>query len=310
MKQETKNWLLLILLSIIWGSSFMLMKRGMHSLTGEAIFSDQQVGALRMTFAGLILLPVGLFYLTKRKIKTIKQFISILAVGLFGNFIPAFLFTYAEQGLSSGYTGMLNSFTPVFTIILGAVIFKSKLTSKQLTGLLISIIGVALLIKTGSNQIGNTGDSAWKYTLAVVAATLCYATSLNLIKHTLGKFKAIETTSLAFTFTLAPALFFIWKSDAITTIKTNSFAYEGLFFIGILALVGTAFAVILFNHLTISSTTLFASSVTYLIPIVAVLIGVGFGEKITPYQVGAMLVVLAGIYVANRKKNAQLKAFK
>lgn len=299
MKQEVKNWGLLILLSMIWGSSFILMKRGMHSMSGEAIFSSEQVGALRMMIAGLILLPFGIYNL--KKITSIKLFLSVFGVGLFGNFFPAFLFTYAEQGLSSGYTGMLNSFTPVFTIILGAIFFKSRLTSIQFSGLFISILGVALLIKTGGNSIDNNSIS-FKYTVAVVLATLCYAISLNLIKHMLSSLKAIETTSLAFTFTLLPALIIGWNSNVITTIKTNDFALEGLFFIGILALFGTALAVILFNKLTINTTTLFASSVTYLIPIVAVLIGVGFGEQISFSQVISMVVVLIGIFVANRKK--------
>jgi drug/metabolite transporter (DMT)-like permease len=275
------------------------MKRGMHSMSGETIFSSEQVGALRMVIAGLILLPFGIYNL--KKITSFKFFFSILGVGLFGNFFPAFLFTYAEQGLSSGYTGMLNSFTPVFTIILGAIFFKSRLTSIQFSGLFISILGVALLIKTGGDSIDNNSVS-FKYTVAVVLATLCYAISLNLIKHMLSSLKAIETTSLAFTFTLLPALIIGWNSNVIDTIKTNDFALEGLFFIGILALFGTALAVILFNKLTINTTTLFASSVTYLIPIVAVLIGVGFGEQISFSQVISMAVVLIGIFVANRKK--------
>ena len=299
MKQEIKNWGLLILLSMIWGSSFILMKRGMHSMSGEPIFSSEQVGALRMMIAGILLLPFGIFHI--RKITSLKLFLSVLGVGLFGNFFPAFLFTYAEQGLSSGYTGMLNSFTPVFTIILGAIFFKSRLTTIQFSGLFISILGVALLIKTGGDSIDNNSVS-FKYTLAVVLATLCYAISLNLIKHMLSSLKAIETTSLAFTFTLLPALIIGWNSGVIATVKTNNFALEGLFFIGILALFGTALAVILFNKLTINTTTLFASSVTYLIPVVAVFIGFGFGEHISFLQIISMAIVLIGIFVANKKK--------
>ena len=304
MKLELKYWLLLIFISIIWGSSFMLMKRGMHTAEGIEIFSNMQVGAIRMTLAGLVLLPVGIYNFNK--VKNLKTFFSILAVGLFGNFIPAFLFTYAETGLSTGYTGMLNSFTPVFTIIIGGIFFKNKLTQTQFTGLIISIVGVALLIKTGNSEQQSTSPSEWTHLAAVVGATFCYAVSLNIIKNLLSDINAIHTTSIAFSLTLIPALFFIWKTETINTIQTNNYAINGLIPIAILAIVGTAFAVMLFNNLTLNTTTLFASSVTYLIPIVAVIIGSGFGESISTYQVLSMLIALSGIFVANRK-NIKLK---
>jgi drug/metabolite transporter (DMT)-like permease len=298
MRLELKNWLILILLSLIWGSSFMLMKRGMFTLDGVEIFSNLQVGAIRMSIAGLFLLPVGLYHI--KKIKNLKTFFSILGVGFFGNFLPAFLFTYAQNGLSSGYTGMLNSFTPVFTILLGAIFFRNRLTTIQLTGLMISITGVALLINSG-NSVQTASISSWTYLAAAVSATLCYAISLNLIKYTLNEVNPLHTTALAFTFTLLPALIIALKTNTLQTIQTNTHSLEGLFYISILAIIGTAFAVILFNRLTLNTTTLFASSVTYLIPIVAVIIGSGFGESITSSQITSMIVVLTGIFVANRK---------
>lgn len=298
MRLELKNWLILILLSLIWGSSFMLMKRGMFTLDGVEIFSNLQVGAIRMSIAGLFLLPLGLYHI--KKIKNLKTFLSILGVGFFGNFLPAFLFTYAQNGLSSGYTGMLNSFTPVFTILLGAIFFRNRLTTIQLTGLMISITGVALLINSG-NSVQTASISSWTYLAAAVSATLCYAISLNLIKYTLNEVNPLHTTALAFTFTLLPALIIALKTNTLQTIQTNTHSLEGLFYISILAIIGTAFAVILFNRLTLNTTTLFASSVTYLIPIVAVIIGSGFGESITSSQITSMIVVLTGIFVANRK---------
>lgn len=298
MRLELKNWLILILLAIIWGSSFMLMRRGMFTLEGEEIFNNLQVGAIRMSLAGLFLLPVGLYHLNK--IKNIKVFFSILGVGFFGNFLPAFFFTYAQNGLSSGYTGMLNSFTPVFTILLGAIFFKNRLTTIQLTGLMISIVGVALLINAG-NSIQTTSISSWSHLAAAVSATLCYAISLNLIKYTLSDVNPLHTTALAFTFTLIPALGIAIQTNTFKTIQNNPHSLEGLFYISILAIIGTAFAVVLFNQLTVNTTTLFASSVTYLIPIVAVIIGSIFGESISTSQITSMVVVLIGIFVANRK---------
>ena len=305
MKLELKNWLTLILLAVIWGSSFMLMRRGMFTLEGETIFSNLQVGAIRMSIAGLFLLPVGLYHLNK--IKNTKTFFSILGVGFFGNFLPAFFFTYAQNGLSSGYTGMLNSFTPVFTILLGSLFFKNRLTTIQLTGLMVSIIGVALLINAG-NPIQTTKTSSWPHLTAAVSATLCYAISLNLIKYTLSDVNPLHTTALAFTFTLLPAMGIAMKTNTFNTIQNNPHYLEGIFYVSILAIVGTAFAVVLFNQLTVNTTTLFASSVTYLIPIVAVIIGSVFGEAISSGQVISMIVVLLGIFIANRRVKKRIKS--
>jgi len=305
MQQPLKNWILLIVLSIIWGSSFILMKRGMESMDGHLIFSDTQVASLRMTIAGIVMLPIGLYHI--KKVTDWKTFFGLAGVGFFGNFFPAFLFTYAEKGLSSGYTGMMNSFTPVFTIIFGFILFKSTLNRMQGIGLAISIVGVILLIKTGTQKIGEFDGATLPYALSAVGSTVCYAFSLNLMKHVIPHVKSIHATALAFTFTLGPALFGFWKTDVYGTISTNEYALEGFSYILILAIVGTSFAVVLFNKLTINSTTLFASSVTYLIPVVAVFIGTFFGEVIHLTQILSMIMVLMGVFVANGRVDRYFK---
>ena len=297
MGNEKKNWGLLMLLACVWGSSFILMKRGMFTLNGEPIFSDSQVASLRMTLAGLALLPFALKGL--KRIESVKEFLLLTTVGVCGNFIPAYLFTYAETGISSGYAGMLNSFTPIFSMIIGLLVFKVKITFVQLIGLLMGTLGIVLLVLSGTSDNAVQLEGSWKPVLAIVAATFLYAISLNTIKHTLQKFKAIEITSLAFGIVLLPAIFMNIKEGTLQTIQTNSFALEGLGYIAILSVVGTALAVILFNQLITATSTLFASSVTYLIPIVAVLIGIQFGEKINLKQIGAMFIILFGVFIAN-----------
>jgi drug/metabolite transporter (DMT)-like permease len=294
MTKEMKGWLLLILLACVWGSSFILMKKGMYTTDGELIFSDGQVGALRMLIAGLVLLPFALFSL--KKIKTWKQFFTLAIVGFSGNFFPAFLFTYAETGLSSGFAGMLNSFTPIFTILIGFFVFKIRLSMIQIVGVAIGTIGIVLLMIAGKD-LSITGN--WYHIFAIVLATLFYAISLNTIKHTLQMFKAIEITSLAFFILLIPAFLATIHFGSWETLKSNKNALEGLGYISILAIVGTAIAVLLFNQLISYSSTLFASSVTYFIPIVAVVIGVYFGEHIGLGQIGSMGIVLLGVFIAN-----------
>lgn len=294
MKIELKAWLLLLVLASIWGSSFILMKKGMYHDAFTPIFSAMQVGALRITIASCVLLPFGIVNL--RKIKSIKQFVLLATVGVFGNFIPAFLFTYAETGLSSGYAGMLNSFTPLFALIIGFVVFKIRLSTVQLIGVLIGFVGIVLLMLAGSDF---DSKGSWWQIAAIVLATFMYGISLNTIKHTLQNFSAIEITSLAFTIVFIPSLFANYYFGTIATIQTNKFAIEGITAIALLAVIGTALATIIFNKVIAYTSTLFASGVTYFIPIVAVLIGFSFGESITIFQVIAMIIVLFGVFIAN-----------
>jgi drug/metabolite transporter (DMT)-like permease len=222
--------------------------------------------------------------------------IFLALVGVFGNFIPAFLFTYAETGLSSGYAGMLNSFTPIFTLLIGFIVFKVRLSSFQLLGVIIGFIGIVLLMLAGSDF---KSSGTWMQIVAIVLATFMYGISLNTIKHTLQQFSAIEITSLAFSIVFIPSLIANYIFGTVSTLQTNPFALEGLTAISILAIFGTALANIVFNRVITYTSTLFASGVTYFIPIVAVLIGFSFGERITFFQLLAMVVVLIGVFIAN-----------
>ncbi len=266
----------------------------MFDSNGAILFTDVQVGALRMLIAGTVLIPFALKAI--KKIESYRDLLLLAIVGFCGNFFPAFLFTFAENGLSSGFAGMLNSFTPIFTILIGFFIFKTRLSSLQVLGVLIGTTGIILLMLAGK-QISMTGT--WMHILAIVLATFFYAISLNTIKHTLQHFKAIEITSLAFLTVWIPSLFISYQANTWSTLQVNPNAMEGLVYISILAIVGTAFAVLIFNQVISYSSALFASSVTYFIPVVAVIIGLNFNEKISLLQIGAMIVVFAGVFIAN-----------
>tara|TARA_R110000737_G_scaffold193532_1_gene214819 strand:+ start:17844 stop:18719 length:876 start_codon:yes stop_codon:yes gene_type:complete len=278
------------------------MKRGMQTVDGEPIFTDMQVGALRMFFAGSILLPFSIKAL--RKIKKGRDILFLFIVGFCGNFIPAFLFTYAETSISSGYAGMLNSFTPIFTVIIGFFVFKIRLNTVQIIGLAIGTLGMILLMYFGHLEPNNGGLI---HVLAIVLATFLYGVSLNTIKHKLGHFTAVEITSVALLLVLIPALITNGYFGTIQTIRTNEHAFEGIIYIAILGIVGTAFAVIIFNQIIAMRDALFASSVTYFIPIVAVFIGFGFNESINLSQIGSMFIVLMGVFFVNYWPQLQLK---
>ncbi len=298
MSKEFKSWFFLVILALIWGSSFILMKKGMYDESGGAIFSDSQVGALRMAIAGLVMLPFGLMNL--KKITNWKQVLYLLIVGTCGNFFPAFLFTFAETKLSSGLAGMLNSFTPFFTLILGFLIFKQKIRLKQVVGLLIAFTGICILV-------GILNDEPMEISMlhvgAILLATLMYGTSLNTIKYKLSEFKSLEIASLSFTFLAIPSWIVTLSLDTTSVLKTNSHAYEALFFISILSVFGTCLALLLFNQIIALKSPMFASSVTYMIPIVAVLLGVFLNhEKFHVSQFLGMIVIVGGVYLVNSKQ--------
>jgi drug/metabolite transporter (DMT)-like permease len=294
MKNETKSWLLLILLAMIWGASFILIKRGMFTMSGEPIFDHLQVGSLRMLFASIVLLPFGLKSI--KKLKNWKEVLFLFIVGFGGNFLPSYLFAYAETGISSGYAGMLNSCTPIFTVLIAFFFFKVRLTLVQVIGIVIGTVGIVLLMLAGNLQPNNGGII---HVLSIVLATLFYGISLNIIKNKLQQFKSLEITALSLSFILIPALIANGIFGTLETVTTNEFALEGLLYLGILGVVGTAIAVVIFNRIITLRDPLFASSVTYFIPIVAILIGFFFAEKINLAQIASMLIVLIGVFFAN-----------
>lgn len=300
MKDRVVNWSLLVLLAMIWGSSFILMKKGMYNAFDEPVFTSVQVGALRMLIAGSVLLPFGIKYLLR--LKSIKDLIFLSAVGFCGNFFPAFLFTYAETGISSGLAGILNSCTPLFTVIFGTLIFRMRFSMMQLAGVFVGSFGVFVLL---SNSLEGQANATWLHPTAVVVATFFYAISLNTIKHKLQHLRSIHITASAFSIVWLPALIIFLSSDAIKTIDTHPDAMNSLTSIFILSIAGTASAVFVFNILISRSTAVFASSVTYLIPVVALIIGSFYGEHFHWTQPFALMIILFGIFWTNRPNSDQ-----
>lgn len=281
------------------------MKKGMYGNNGEPIFSAPQVGSLRMLIASSVLLPWAIK--GWQSLQSKKDILYFSIVGTCGSFLPAFLFTFAETGITSGLAGMLNSFTPIFTIFLGLLIFQQRLNSYQYIGVSIGTIGIILLVLSGK-QSSLSGDTT--HILAVIAATLLYAISLSTIKYKLQHYSSMQVTSISLSLIWIPAFLIVLLMDTPTVILENDLASDGLYAIIVLALFGTAIATILFNATIRLSSALFASSVTYLMPIVSVLIGWRFGEVITAAQIGSMFIILLGILLANLPGLLRLKSSK
>jgi drug/metabolite transporter (DMT)-like permease len=277
----------------------------MYGSNGEPIFSAPQVGSLRMLIASSVLLPWAIK--GWQSLQSKKDILYFSIVGTCGSFLPAFLFTFAETGITSGLAGMLNSFTPIFTILLGLLIFQQRLNSYQYIGVSIGTVGIILLVLSGK-QSSLSGDTT--HILAVIVATLLYAISLSTIKYKLQHYSSMQVTSISLSLIWIPAFLIVLFMDTPTVILENDLASDGLCAIIVLALFGTAIATILFNATIRLSSALFASSVTYLMPIVSVLIGWRFGEVITAAQIGSMFIILLGILLANLPGLLKLKSSK
>ncbi len=289
------TWAILILLAIIWGSSFILMKRAMFTSDKQPLFSDVQVAALRISMASLVLLPFAFIYV-KRYFK--KHWLSMLAVGLFGNGLPAFLFTASQNRLDSSYVGILNSLVPLLTLLIGLWVYKTKVSRAQMVGIFLGMGGAVGLVST--QGIGPSGNLA--YSWLVVGATLCYAISVNIIRYSLQEVPSVAITAIAFLFIGPLATICVFATDFTTVLTDHPQGWEAFGYTAILAVVGTSFAVILFNWLIKMTSSIFAASVTYFIPLVAILWGVVDGEEVTALALMFSTFILCGVYLVNKKK--------
>ncbi len=284
------HWLALFVLVIIWGSSFILIKQGLTS------FSSLEVGALRISISFIVLSP--LLWKRLKKIRRNKLHFFLLAA-VIGNGLPPFLFAKAQTVIDSYMAGVLNSLTPLFTLLLGVLFFQVRTRWFNVLGVIVGLGGaIGLMMATNGGQLNNV----W-YGLLAVAAALCYATNMNLIKTYLSGFDALTITSVVFLFIGVPATVFLFAgTDFLFVLKNDPGAWGSLGSIALLAIIGTALAMIVHNWLISQTSALFTSSVTYLMPAVAIFWGIADGEVFLWMYMLWVAVILAGVYLANRRK--------
>lgn len=288
MKTQQFKWFILIVLALIWGSSFILIKKGLVGL------NPFQLGSLRIIFCALFLLIVGF-----RNIATIPlhkwKFIALTS--LFGTFIPAYLFAIAQTQISSSVSSILNSLTPLNTLILGAVVFGLDFKRTQIIGVVVGFIGTALLILNGAAHHPN--QNYW-YTILVLIASICYAMNVNFIKKYLSDVKPLTITTGNFLVMLFPALIILSFTDFFAVVEVEK-VQHAMFFVAILGIIGTGIANVLFYKLIQISSPVFATSVTYLIPVVAFFWGLLDNEMLTPVQFIGAFIILIGVYLSSKK---------
>lgn len=288
MNTKQLKWFFLIVLALIWGSSFILIKKGLVGL------NPFQLGSLRMIFAAGFLLIIGFKSLP---LIPFHQWKYIALTAMFGTFIPAYLFAIAQTQIDSSVSSILNSLTPLNTLILGALIFKLDFKRSQISGVIIGLIGSALLILNGAMH---HPEQNYSYAILVLIASLCYATNVNLIKRHLSDLSPLSISTGNFTVMLLPALIILYFSGFFEVIEIPKVQHS-VIFIMILGTVGTGIANILFFKLIQMSSPVFATSVTYLIPVVAFFWGLLDNEMLTPVQFIGAFIILIGVYLSSKK---------
>jgi drug/metabolite transporter (DMT)-like permease len=288
MQTSTLKWLLLTVLALIWGSSFILIKRGLVGL------SPMQLGSLRIIFSALFLLLIGFKSITHIKQ---NQWKYIALTSLFGTFIPAFLFAIAQTQISSSVSSILNSLTPLNTLIIGAIGFGLAFKRTQVFGVIIGLIGTLLLIVNGA--MNHPNQNYW-YTILILIASVCYATNVNLLKKYLSDVKPLSITTGNFLVMIVPAFIVLFSTDFLSVVHQVE-VQDSMIYVMILGIVGTGIANIIFFKLIQISSPVFATSVTYVIPVVAFFWGLLDAEMLTPIQFIGAFIVLAGVYLSSKK---------
>ncbi|MBL4604188.1 MAG: DMT family transporter [Flavobacteriaceae bacterium] len=290
MSNQQKKWFYLIILSVIWGSSFILIKKSLIGLT------PIQLGAIRILITAVFLLLIGFKSLKKIEKKDWKH---IASTAILGTFFPAFLFAFAITKIDSSISAILNSLTPFNTFIIGALVFGFAFKKKQLIGILIGLIGTLVLILNGAHA--NPDQNYW-YALLVVISSVGYAFNVNIIKKHLNDVSALAITTGNFLLLIIPALIVLYFTDFHVDFELNDESISALGYITLLSVIGTGIAKVMFNRLIQISTPVFSASVTYLIPIIAVMWGVIDNEQLSFLQLLGGVIILFGVYLVNKAK--------
>jgi len=278
-------------LSFVWGSSFVLIKEGLVGLTAL------QVASFRIISSGIILLPIGLN--SFKKIPS-NKLLLVFVSGVLGSLLPAYLFCIAELHIDSSLAGTLNALTPIFAIVMGALFFKTNTARNKILGISISFAGSILLFFA---QPTFSENSNIKDVLLVIVATLCYGINLNIVSKHLKEIPSLNIVAVALSLNAVPAAIVLYftgyfQQDIFEKVILISTGYTL-----ILGVVGTAAATVIFYMLIKRAGIVFSSMVTYAIPIVAVFWGILYGEQVGWKQIACLLIILTGVYVANKSQN-------
>jgi drug/metabolite transporter (DMT)-like permease len=282
------NWGLFIALSLIWGSSFIMMKKGMVAL------SAYQVASLRILSSGIFMAPM--LYNAVRRIPKDKVLMVLLS-GILGSLLPAYLFCLAQTRVNSSMAGSLNALTPIFVLVVGALFFSLKTSLIRILGIILSFSGTLLLFY---GQQGGSSQSDIFYTFLIVIATLSYGININLVNRHLRGMNSMDIAAMALFFIAIPALIYLWMGDFSQVSFRDPEVRVSIGFSLLLGILSTAIASVLYYMLIKRTGPVFSSTVTYGIPVVAIFWGMSFGEPIGISHLAGLILILAGVFLATR----------
>lgn len=286
---DIKSYLVLGFLSIVWGSSFILIKKSLIA------FEPIDLAFLRIAISATAFLPILIYHWKQVDWFRWKLF---LAVGMTGSGIPAFMYFIAQTNINSSVSGLLNSLTPIFTLLIGVVIFKNALAKNQLIGVTLGFIGAAILLLF-TNESGQN-KNLW-YGLFVVVGTICYGLSGNLVKHYFQNTKSIIISSVSFVFIGIPATSYLLISGFFTSLEGTNEEMKAFGALLFLSLLGTVLASVIFYKLIQQTSAVFGSSVAYIMPLVAVIWGFFDGESLGIIIFVSLTLILYGVYLIRKK---------
>jgi drug/metabolite transporter (DMT)-like permease len=289
-KIPENKWLYLFLLSLIWGSSYILIKRGLVGL------SPIELGSARIVISTVFLLVLGFNSLSGLSRYHWKW---LIITGFLGTFFPSFFFAFAQLHIDSSVAAILNSLTPIFTVLVGITLFATRMLARQYFGVVLGFVG-SLGLVWGGAQINPNQPIG--YVLLIISASMCYAINIHFLKHKLSAVSPMAMTLGNFIAILPPALIMLFFSDFFSFQKLqNPEVITSLGYVATLAFFGTVIAKVMFNRFVKMASTVFVSSVTYTLPIVALFWGTLDGEKISSYQLLSTVVILVGVSLAHKK---------
>lgn len=288
-KTKALAWFLLGLLSCIWGSSYILMKKGLR------FFHPQEIVVLRILVAAVFLLPFSLPQLRKL---TIQQYALLFLLGIVGTLLPMLCFTQAQLHINSGVHGVLNSLTPVFVLLVGAVVFKKAILKNETGGAILGILGTGLLMFVESR--GFSGGFNY-YLLLSLLGSFLYGNTTNLIKYYLKDLRS--TTIVSVSLLLAgvfAGIYLFFFTNVMDRIQYTEGGYRPLLFVTFAGVINLGFANILLTELVKMTSPVFTSTEALLAPIVALILGKIDGERLFwEHYLGAMSILM-GVYFINR----------
>lgn len=284
------KWIILTVLAVTWGSSFILIKKSLVS------FTPYQIGSIRVIVSGLIFMVIGFKAMKKMDRKT---FWWMVFAGMIGNFVPMFLFPLAQTRVSSSMAGILDTLVPVFVLVLGFVFFKIRSKKIQWTGAIIGFIGAGTLLYFSGKSSGHSEPA---YAMLIVLATALYAGAALVINQKLAHVHSIELSASVFTVWMFPSIIIFFFSGILQDFQNTNLQWESAGYLAILSVVGTALAMLLYFRLIQTTSAVFASMVAYLLPLVAVFWGLLAGEQFTIWYALGALVIIIGIYLVQEKK--------